>query len=67
MLVTEWDEFKGLDLPRIKESMRRPVFLDGRNMYDPGRMLQLGFEYIGVARGSTGRVNVAEPTFSVVD
>ena len=48
---TAWNEFKHLDLGRIRASMRRPVLLDGRNIYDPERMRELGFEYRGVGRG----------------
>ncbi len=50
VLVTEWDEFRRLDLQRIKTSMRRPVIIDGRNIYDPKRMRELGFVYRGVGR-----------------
>jgi UDPglucose 6-dehydrogenase len=50
ILVTEWNEFKQLDLPRIAGLMRRPVFIDGRNVYDPKMMHELGFEYSGVGR-----------------
>jgi len=51
ILVTEWNEFKQLDMARIKESMRQPVLLDGRNIYDPAKMKELGFIYRGVGRG----------------
>ncbi|MGH7911948.1 MAG: nucleotide sugar dehydrogenase [Candidatus Dormibacteraceae bacterium] len=50
VLVTEWNEFKQLDLQRIKRSMRRPVFVDGRNVYDPKTMRDLGFVYRGIGR-----------------
>lgn len=48
---TAWNEFKHLDLARIRASMRRPILLDGRNIYDPSKMRELGFEYRGVGRG----------------
>ncbi len=51
ILVTEWNEFKQLDMARIKASMRKPVLMDGRNIYDPHRMKELGFIYRGVGRG----------------
>ncbi|MEA3459841.1 MAG: UDP-glucose/GDP-mannose dehydrogenase family protein, partial [Chloroflexota bacterium] len=51
IVVTEWNEFKQLDMARIKASMRQPVLLDGRNIYDPERMKGLGFVYRGVGRG----------------
>jgi UDPglucose 6-dehydrogenase len=50
ILVTEWNEFRQLDLLRIKNAMKRPVFIDGRNAYEPGEMKSLGFVYQGVGR-----------------
>ncbi len=54
ILVTEWNEFKQLDLPRMAGLMRQRVFIDGRNVYDPKTMKELGFEYRGVGRGTSG-------------
>ncbi len=51
IVVTEWNEFKQLDMARIKASMRQPVLIDGRNIYDPKKMKELGFIYRGVGRG----------------
>jgi UDPglucose 6-dehydrogenase len=51
VLVTEWNEFRHLDLNRVKQLMRRPVMVDGRNIYDPETMRDLGFTYRGVGRG----------------
>ena len=48
--MTEWNEFRQLDLARIKRSMRRPVLVDGRNIYDPTVMRNLGFVYRGIGR-----------------
>ncbi len=50
LLVTEWDEFRTLDMSRIKELMRRPVIVDGRNLFDPKVMREAGFVYRGVGR-----------------
>jgi len=50
VLVTEWNEFRNIDLPRVKRSMRRPVMVDGRNIYDPEKMRELGFVYRGIGR-----------------
>lgn len=50
IVVTEWNEFKELDLQKIKEYMQTPVILDGRNIYDPQRVRKLGFVYQGVGR-----------------
>ncbi len=50
VVITEWNEFKQLDLPRLKRLMRRPVVVDGRNIYDPEEMRRLGFVYRGIGR-----------------
>lgn len=50
VIVTEWNEFKFLDLPRVKETMAQPIIFDGRNIYDPERMRRLGFDYYCVGR-----------------
>jgi UDPglucose 6-dehydrogenase len=49
-LVTEWNEFKFLDLERLRGVMRRPVLFDGRNLWEPERMRRLGFEYHSIGR-----------------
>lgn len=59
VIITEWNEFKLLNLERLKERMKRPIIFDGRNMYDPQRMKRLGFEYHCIgrcdnAKGSNG-------------
>jgi UDPglucose 6-dehydrogenase len=54
MVNTEWNEFRQLDLRRIKESMISPLMFDGRNIYDPAKMLKIGFRYRGVGRGYNG-------------
>ncbi len=51
IVVTEWNEFKHLDMARIKSLMRQPVLIDGRNIYDPQKAGELGFIYRGVGRG----------------
>ena len=53
VVCTEWNEFKQLDLGRIKQVMKQPVIIDGRNIYDPAQMQKLGFRYRGVGRGYT--------------
>lgn len=50
VIITEWSEFKYLDIPRIRESMNNPLIIDGRNIYDPSRMKELGFVYYGIGR-----------------
>ena len=51
MVLTEWNEFKQLDLERIRDAMRQPILFDGRNIYDPEKLAELGFHYRGVGRG----------------
>src|SRR5713226_6697088 len=50
LVVTEWNEFRHLDMGRLKASMRRPVIVDGRNIYDPMVMRGHGFTYRGIGR-----------------
>ncbi|MFN2280241.1 MAG: UDP-glucose dehydrogenase family protein, partial [Anaerolineales bacterium] len=54
MVNTEWNEFRQLDLNRIREAMNSPLVFDGRNIYDPALMVELGFRYRGVGRGYNG-------------
>jgi len=49
-LVTEWPEFRRPDFNKMRELMAAPVIFDGRNIYDPPRMRQLGFTYYGIGR-----------------
>jgi UDPglucose 6-dehydrogenase len=49
-LVTEWNEFKFLNLERLRAAMRRAVVFDGRNLWEPERMRRLGFEYHSIGR-----------------
>ncbi|MBK8229979.1 MAG: UDP-glucose/GDP-mannose dehydrogenase family protein [Candidatus Eisenbacteria bacterium] len=51
VIATEWNEFRMLDLNKIKRSMRTPVVLDCRNIYDPAKLESMGFKYSGVGRG----------------
>jgi len=50
LIITEWDEFKELDLKKIKEVMDNPIIIDGRNIYDPSEVRELGFEYYSIGR-----------------
>jgi UDPglucose 6-dehydrogenase len=49
-IVTEWNEYRHPDLRRVKEALRRPIVVDGRNLYDPARMQSLGFTYFSIGR-----------------
>jgi UDPglucose 6-dehydrogenase len=51
VVVTEWNEFKQINLERLKNTMAGNLVFDGRNLYDPAKMRRLGFEYVCVGRG----------------
>lgn len=50
VVLTEWNQYRALDLIRIKKSMREPIFIDLRNVYEPNQMTALGFKYCSVGR-----------------
>ena len=50
VLMTEWNAYRGMDLDRIKETMRGNVFIDLRNVYEPELMRAAGFDYVCVGR-----------------
>jgi UDPglucose 6-dehydrogenase len=50
VFVTEWNQFRALDMSRVRDLMRSPRIADLRNIYDPSDMRELGFEYVGVGR-----------------
>ena len=50
VILTEWNEFRGLDLGRARELMRRPVLIDLRNIFDPAQVAAAGFGYTSVGR-----------------
>jgi UDPglucose 6-dehydrogenase len=50
VIVTEWLQFRNPDFPRIKALLRRPVIVDGRNLYDAEKMRSLGFSYTCIGR-----------------
>jgi UDPglucose 6-dehydrogenase len=50
IILTEWDQFRALDLARVKELLRSPVIIDLRNIYKPADMADRGFRYTSVGR-----------------
>lgn len=52
IVATEWNEFKELDFVKLKKTLRRPLIIDGRNIYDPKLLKELGFTYIGIGRAN---------------
>ena len=59
-LVTEWNEFRALQLDRVKSLMANPVMVDMRNIYNPEEMRAAGFEYFGIGRGYKGTTPVIQ-------
>jgi UDPglucose 6-dehydrogenase len=55
MVLTEWNEFKQLDFEKVKVLLKSPTIFDGRNIYDPAMMKELGFNYRGMGRGFNGK------------
>jgi UDPglucose 6-dehydrogenase len=60
VVSTPWPEFKSLDMARIHSVMKQPILIDGRNLYDPKLMIELGFKYRGVGRGYRGAMEIAK-------
>lgn len=50
IVVTEWDEFRNLDMRAVKALLKKSIIVDGRNIYDPEELRTLGFTYIGIGR-----------------
>jgi UDPglucose 6-dehydrogenase len=53
VIVTDWNEYRHPDFARIRKLLRRPVIIDGRNLYDPAKMAELGFRYDSIGRART--------------
>jgi UDPglucose 6-dehydrogenase len=54
LVITEWNEFKELDFSKVKKLLKRPLVVDGRNMYDAQGLEKLGFTYVGIGRKAHG-------------
>lgn len=61
VMVTEWNEFKSLNMLQVRNAMRRPVLIDGRNIYEAAEMNRLGFIYRGMGRGTGPAPSVLPP------
>jgi UDPglucose 6-dehydrogenase len=64
VIVTEWDELRELASPEVRDAMRNPLIVDGRNLLDPKAVEQVGFAYEGIGRASSpfsGLPETAEP------
>ena len=60
VIVTEWDEFRSIASPEIRDAMRRPLIIDGRNLLDPETTRSAGFDYEGIGRASSPLSALAE-------
>ncbi|MGI8546766.1 MAG: UDP binding domain-containing protein, partial [Gemmatimonadaceae bacterium] len=61
VLVTEWETFKSVNFRRLHAIMRRPMLMDGRNMYDGREMREIGFTYAGVGvAGEAAREDITQ-------
>lgn len=48
VIITEWTEFKEMDLDRIRKNLKKPIIIDGRNIFEKNQMEKIGFEYVGI-------------------
>jgi UDPglucose 6-dehydrogenase len=60
LILTDWKEFAHIDLDALHASLRYPIVIDGRNLYDPKKMLDHGFTYLSIGRPAATPVRVAE-------
>jgi UDPglucose 6-dehydrogenase len=60
VIATEWNEFRALNFEKIRHAMKRPLLVDLRNLYDPRRMKDEGFEYVCVGRAAAVRPEMSE-------
>jgi UDPglucose 6-dehydrogenase len=61
LILTEWEEFGALDLDRLRNLLKYPIVLDGRNLYDPAIMVEHGLSYYSVGRPAADAVSEAGP------
>jgi UDPglucose 6-dehydrogenase len=50
VIITEWNQFRALDMERVRSLLKSPKIADLRNIYEPADMREMGFEYVGVGR-----------------
>ena len=60
IVVTEWHEFRSPDFALLTKLLRQPVIMDGRNLYEPRMMAELGFDYTGIGRSARAQALEAE-------
>jgi UDPglucose 6-dehydrogenase len=64
LILTDWSEFATLDLNRLYKTLRYPIVIDGRNLYDPQIMVEHGFTYLSIGRPAAYPVRDHSPTAS---
>src|SRR5215469_5945364 len=64
LILTDWKEFAALDLPRLRDAMRYPIVVDGRNLFDPAMMQERGFTYMSIGRPTV--VPMREPVSAAI-
>jgi UDPglucose 6-dehydrogenase len=52
VVVTDWNEYRHPDFVRVRAALKRPIIIDGRNLYDPEQMKELGIQYFSIGRPS---------------
>jgi UDPglucose 6-dehydrogenase len=52
LIVTEWKQYRVPDFKRMRDMMRRPLVIDGRNLFEANRLRELGFDYMSIGRPS---------------
>ena len=50
VILTEWNEFRALDLKKVKKLLNNPIIIDFRNIYNPQELFKLGFKYYSIGR-----------------
>ncbi|HTE19687.1 MAG TPA: nucleotide sugar dehydrogenase [Armatimonadota bacterium] len=59
LVLTEWHSYRNPDFDRIRANLAQPVVFDGRNLWDPARMAEMGFEYVSIGRAPAAPVEVS--------
>lgn len=63
LFLTEWQEFSQMNLQRLKQVLRQPVVVDGRNIFEPTKMAEQGFRYTSMGQAKNGILSLSKPNF----
>lgn len=66
LILTDWKEFAGIDLARLKKAVKFPIVIDGRNLYKPQTMLEHGFTYVSMGRPASYQAQQGKPRSMVL-